>query len=116
MLLLRGPQTSGEVRNRTSRLHAFDSLGDAEDALADLAAPPHPIAMLLEREPGQKEPRWQHCLGAADAAAPEPAARKPQARQESGTEVARLELRVRRLEQQVQEIESLLEQRRSLVD
>jgi uncharacterized protein YceH (UPF0502 family) len=116
VLMLRGPQTSGEVRSRSSRLHAFDSSSAAEAALADLAAPPDPVAMLLEREPGQKEPRWNHCLGAEDVSAPAApaAAAPPEPRRD--TDVAQLELRIRRLEQQVQEIETLLEQRRPLVD
>ena len=63
VLLLRGPQTAGEIRARATRLHEFASAAAAESAVADLAGPPEPIVMLLEREPGQKEPRWEHQLG-----------------------------------------------------
>ena len=63
VLLLRGPQTAGEVRARAARLHEFASTSEAEAALADLAAPPDPMGSLLERDPGQKEPRWGHRVG-----------------------------------------------------
>src|SRR3954471_18774748 len=58
VLLLRGPQTVGELRTRTERLHAFESTGDVEVVLDRLARhDPQPLVMLLERQPGQKEPR-----------------------------------------------------------
>ena len=53
VLLLRGPQTGGAVRGCSGRLHEFGTGADAESALADLAAPPEPLVMLQEREPGQ---------------------------------------------------------------
>ena len=57
VLLLRGPQTSGELRTRTERLHEFESVDDVEAVLRDLAADERVV--LLERQPGQKEARWQ---------------------------------------------------------
>ena len=66
VLLLRGPQTAGEIRARTVRLHEFASSEAAEAALASLAAPPDPLVVLLERAPGQKEPRWGHRVGVGD--------------------------------------------------
>ncbi|MBP6702904.1 MAG: YceH family protein [Vicinamibacteria bacterium] len=63
LLLLRGPQTPGELRNRSERLHAFASVGELEDALLTLAEEPEPLVRELPRGPGQKESRWMHLLG-----------------------------------------------------
>jgi uncharacterized protein len=65
LLLLRGPQTPGELRARAERMHAFASTAEVEAALASLAAPPEPLAVELPRRPGQKEQRWTH-LAAGD--------------------------------------------------
>ena len=70
VLLLRGPQTPGELKARTERLHPFPDLGAVEDAIARLAG--RELAVRLERRPGQKEQRFMHLL-AADAADDEPA-------------------------------------------
>lgn len=67
VLLLRGPQTVGELRTRTERLYAFASTGAVTAVLERLAADDRVV--LLEREPGRKEPRWAHLLGAAPAQA-----------------------------------------------
>jgi hypothetical protein len=72
VLLLRGPQTAAELRARTERLHPFASPHDVEHALAGLAAADPALVTLLPRQPGRKEPRWAHLLGAAAAAAPAP--------------------------------------------
>ena len=58
VLLLRGAQTVAELRSRTERLHTFTSAEALEATLRGLAARPEPLAALLERRPGQKEPRW----------------------------------------------------------
>jgi len=58
LLLLRGPQTSGELRNRSERLHPFDAVAEVEDTLARLAQREEPLVVRLERQPGQKEARW----------------------------------------------------------
>ncbi len=63
MLLLRGPQTVGELRGRTARLHAFDDLDDVERTLRRLADSEEPLVAELERQPGQKEARYAHLLG-----------------------------------------------------
>ncbi len=63
VLLLRGPQTSGELRLRTERYVSLDSLEDADRVLESMASADIPVAMLLDRVPGQKESRWMHLLG-----------------------------------------------------
>ncbi len=64
VLLLRGPQTLGELRQRTDRLHTFTDLGEVQQTLEALAGH-HFGALCVEapRQPGQKETRWQHLLG-----------------------------------------------------
>jgi uncharacterized protein YceH (UPF0502 family) len=58
VLLLRGPQTVGELRARSDRMAQFDSLDEVEHELRFLAAVAEPLAASLGRRPGQKEERW----------------------------------------------------------
>jgi uncharacterized protein len=62
ILLLRGPQTVGEIRGRTDRLHAFEGLEGVHDALSSLGE--LELAEQCARQPGQKETRFRQCLGA----------------------------------------------------
>lgn len=62
VLLLRGPQTPGELRARTERLTPFGTLGEVDEVLERLAARPAPLVVRLERQPGQKEARYAHLL------------------------------------------------------
>jgi uncharacterized protein YceH (UPF0502 family) len=65
VLLLRGPQTTAELRTRTERQHAFADLDQVETTLQTLTAPRgggEPMVVQLERAPGQKELRWQQLL------------------------------------------------------
>ncbi|HEY1831446.1 MAG TPA: YceH family protein [Acidimicrobiales bacterium] len=58
VLMLRGPQTPGELRIRTDRMTSFDSLGELESELERLAAREEPLVANVGRRPGQKEERW----------------------------------------------------------
>lgn len=73
-LLLRGPQTPGELRSRSTRMYPFQELEEVEAALAILAeAEPTPLAIRLPRAPGMKEARYAQLLGGpveAPASAP----------------------------------------------
>jgi uncharacterized protein YceH (UPF0502 family) len=60
VLMLRGPQTLGEIKGRTGRLFDFASMEDVERALSDLIA--GQLAVQLPRRPGQKEVRYAHLL------------------------------------------------------
>jgi uncharacterized protein YceH (UPF0502 family) len=74
VLLLRGPQTAAELRARTDRLHGFAATHEVEHVLAQLSGRDPALVTLLPRQPGRKEPRWAHLLGAAPAATPAPEA------------------------------------------
>lgn len=63
VLMLRGPQTLVELRTRTERYIGFDGLNDVEATLQQMADADIPTAVLLERQPGQKERRYQHLVG-----------------------------------------------------
>jgi uncharacterized protein len=62
VLLLRGPQTAGELRSRTERMCEFDSIAEVENELERLSGVPEPLVARLSRRPGQKEERWVQLL------------------------------------------------------
>ena len=62
ILLLRGPQTAGELRARTERMARFDGIAHVDADLERLSEGPDPIALRLARRPGQKEERWTQLL------------------------------------------------------
>ena len=102
VLMLRGPQTLGELKTRASRLAAFESLDDVDTALEQLMTrAPSPLALRLERRPGQKEVRYGHLL------AGEPTFDAPDT-PESATVASRGPDRVAALEAAVEEIRKQL--------
>ena len=62
VLLLRGPQTLGELRTRTERLYDFSGLGEVQEALDGLSRRDEPLVTRIERLAGQKEARFAHLL------------------------------------------------------
>ena len=73
LLMVRGPQTTSELRARSERLHPFSGTAEVEQILKRLADRPEPLAARLRPGPGQKESRWDQLLGGAlpdDAVAP----------------------------------------------
>jgi uncharacterized protein len=104
LLLLRGPQTPGELKSRSERLHRFASLDDVEQTLDELAG--RELATPLPRQPGQKEERWKELLsgGANDdpiASASAVAEHEPSAGGALEERVARLEAAVASLQEAV---------------
>ena len=72
VLMVRGPQTVGELRGHTERLYAFDDLAGVESTLTHLAE--QGMVMKLSRQAGSREPRYAHLLaGEVEAAEPLPA-------------------------------------------
>jgi uncharacterized protein YceH (UPF0502 family) len=109
-LLLRGPQTPGELRGRASRLHVFEDLGQVQSALQRLMQREPPLARVLARQPGTKEARYAHLLsGDVSSPAGEPEV-APAIRERSTSEdrVGRLEKEVAALQQEVAELRSQL--------
>jgi uncharacterized protein YceH (UPF0502 family) len=62
VLLLRGPQTPGELRGRTERMHRFEDLTEVQSTLQRLMQRDPPLARVLTRQPGTKEARYKHLL------------------------------------------------------
>jgi hypothetical protein len=62
VLLLRGPQTPGELRTRSERMHSFDDLGAVQASLQHLMKREPPLVKVLPRQPGTKEARYAHLL------------------------------------------------------
>ena len=109
VLLLRGPQTPGELKARTERLHAFTDLGAVDDTLRALATHEDgPFVEQLGGEPGRKESRWRDLLQADGSDLASEPSRDPSAeagRSEPGvsavTSEPGLETRVAALEREV---------------
>jgi uncharacterized protein YceH (UPF0502 family) len=62
VLLLRGPQTPGELRTRAERMHPFEDLSAVQSSLQHLMKREPPLAKILPRQPGSKEARYAHLL------------------------------------------------------
>jgi uncharacterized protein YceH (UPF0502 family) len=62
VLMLRGPQTPGELRGRTERMHPFEDLTDVQSTLQKLMTREEPLVKVLPRQPGTKEARYAHLL------------------------------------------------------
>ncbi len=62
VMMLRGPQTVGELRGRTDRLYEFSGIGKVQETLDGLTRREEPLVVKLERQPGQKEARFAHLL------------------------------------------------------
>ncbi|MEY2565937.1 MAG: uncharacterized protein QOE35_466 [Actinomycetota bacterium] len=112
VLLLRGPQTAAELRARTERMHAFAATHAVEHVLAQLAGRDDPLVTLLPRQPGRKEPRWAHLLGAVAATAPAPVPESEDSSAVSAPYVAAApeDGRITALEERVRVLEERLDQ------
>ena len=75
-LLLRGPQTPGELRTRAERMHRFDDLSEAQSALQRLMNREPPLVKVLARQPGTKESRYMQLLSGEAAPVGSPAGRE----------------------------------------
>ena len=109
VLMLRGPQTAGELRINCERLHSFADISAVQGFLDELAArPAGALVVQLARQPGSRENRWAHLLsGAPDPEPPAPAAPLGEATSLKA-DVARLEAEVAALKDLVGRIASKL--------
>ena len=116
VLLLRGPQTPGELRGRTERMYQFEHLDDVLSGLQQLMRREPPLAKALGRRPGTKEVRYAHLLS-GDVEAWEPPAESASSSGSADAEriiqleeqVAALRNEVAELKQQMAEFRKLLE-------
>ena len=112
VLLLRGPQTPGEIKGRTDRLCEFTGTAEVEGLLQELCArPENPIVARLPRQAGQKEVRYQHLFSGSVPASAAPAAVQAAAPAEipsSPDRVALLEKRVEVLESAIKSLQERL--------
>ncbi|HWR49814.1 MAG TPA: YceH family protein [Bryobacteraceae bacterium] len=103
VLMLRGPQTLGELRDRTERMHSFADLEEVEGVLGRLIErTPEPMVTRLPRQPGTKEPRFAHLLGGS---APIEAVADPTPLAPRADRVAALEAEVTRLRSELEELQ-----------
>ncbi|HEX6625856.1 MAG TPA: DUF480 domain-containing protein [Pyrinomonadaceae bacterium] len=108
VLMLRGPQTVGEVRGRTGRLHNFADLSEVEATLDGLARREEPLVTKLPRQAGRKEARYAQLLGGMPAVEEEAEEPRGGARESraggGGDRVARLEAEVEALRGELAEL------------
>jgi len=110
-LLLRGPQTVGELRNRAERMCPVGDLQAAEELLQNLMERDEPLLMRLPRQPGRKEQRFAHLLSGTleidetSSLTPEPARRQVMAENDR---IAKLEEEVTTLRAELDEVRSQL--------
>jgi hypothetical protein len=97
-LMLRGPQTVGELRTHTERMHRFDDTGEVETVLDRLMErEPEPLVVRLPRRPGEKEVRFAHLLSGAPSASEMNIAETQATPTPRADRVAQLEAEVARL-------------------
>ncbi|MCP5151644.1 MAG: YceH family protein [Ectothiorhodospiraceae bacterium] len=117
LLMLRGPQTPGELRTRSARLHAFGDVGEVEAVLDALASAERgPYVVELGRRPGQRERRHAHLLGGPPSEEPSSLESQAGADDEAGGgHRGALAARVETLESEVQSLRDELDRLRALL-
>jgi len=113
-LLVRGPQTVGELRTRGERMHSFGDLAAVEEVLQELIQREKPLIALLPRQPGRKEGRYAQLFsGMPDVSADEHATAPEAARVRVTAEndrIAKLEAEVVALQSEVAELRRMMEE------
>ena len=104
VLLLRGPQTPGELRGRTERMHRFEDLDEVLSGLQQLMRREPPLAKALGRRPGTKEIRYAHLLSGDVEAWEPPAETGSSGVTDENERVAHLEAQVSALQSEVAEL------------
>jgi len=104
VLLLRGPQTPGELRGRTERMHRFEDLDEVLSGLQQLMRREPPLAKALGRRPGTKEIRYAHLLSGDVEAWEPPAETASSGVIDENERVAHLEAQVSALQAEVAEL------------
>jgi len=109
VLLLRGPQTPGELRGRTERMHRFEELSDVQATLQKLMQREMPLVKMLPRQPGTKESRFAHLLsGDVEGYVAPPEVSSAPAAEDDGR-IARLESEVAELRRELADLRQQME-------
>jgi uncharacterized protein len=106
-LMLRGPQTVGELKDRAARIHRFSGTDEVESCLAGMEEREPPLATKLPKQPGTKEHRYAHLLSGAEAIPDSPQA--PMRAAGGADRVAALEAEVAELRDRVSHLEQDLQ-------
>jgi uncharacterized protein len=109
VLLLRGPQTPGELRGRTERMHRFEEIDDVLATLQKLMQREPPLVAALPRQPGTKETRYAHLLSGEVESAMTPAVVSAAEATNGDDRVAQLETEVAALRREVAELREKVE-------
>jgi hypothetical protein len=104
LLLVRGPQTPGELRGRAERMHHFDDLGAVQSSLQHLMKREPPLVKALPRQPGTKEVRYVHLFSGDVESWESGAAPEPQATSADAERIAKLEEEVSELRKELSEL------------
>ena len=111
VLLLRGPQTPGELRGRAERMHRFEAFEDVQSALQKLMQREPPLVKVLPRQPGTKESRYAHLLGGdvVEVETPRQASAAAEHNPADAERIVRLEEEVAELRRDVSVVKDQLE-------
>ena len=107
VLFLRGPQTAGELRINSERLHRFGDILAVEGFLRELAE--RSLVRELARAPGARETRWTHLLSGEPAAAAAPAASPPPGEAVSVGEIAAMKANIHELQRELAQLREAVE-------
>lgn len=117
VLMLRGAQTIGEIRDRTSRLFDFRDLNEVQTALDELTRRDEPLIVKLERQAGQKEARYAHLLsGEIDVSKIAVASERSSGGPGSNERIEKLEREVERLSSELAEFKAMFDEFRKQFD
>jgi uncharacterized protein YceH (UPF0502 family) len=114
VMLLRGPQTPGELRGRGERMHRFEELSDVQSTLQRLMQREPPLVKVLPRQPGTKEARYAHLFSGE----PTEAVMTTEAAEYAGasTSMAQMEAEIAALREEVAELRAQVEKVLRLVE
>jgi uncharacterized protein YceH (UPF0502 family) len=111
VLLLRGPQTPGELRGRTERMHRFEELSDVHSALQRLIQREPPLVQMLPRQPGTEEARYAHLLSGEVEITESPAGESASTTTSADEErIARLESEIGSLKAEIADLKKQLQE------
>jgi uncharacterized protein len=115
VLILRGPQTPGELRSRTAHLHHFEQLSEIENTLESLMSREQPLVARLTRQPGARESRYAHLIG-GELVAEYHSEITVNQRQPERDRIEKLEAEVSLLRQEIEQLKSQLQEFKKLFE